>query len=75
MFGCKSAPFFYNEVARQLSFRSLVVWNTNDTTITNRSHTNNVAIETYVPIKFEQEIRESTFYEILLTLYIQESEP
>ena len=49
--------------------RTLVVWNTNDTTITNRSHTNNVAIETYVPIKFEQEIRESTFYEILLTLY------
>ena len=26
--------------------RSLVVWNTNDTTITNRGHTNNVAIET-----------------------------
>ena len=27
--------------------RQLVVWNTNDITITNRSHTNNVAIETY----------------------------
>ena len=34
--------------------RSLVVWNTNESYITNRSHTNNVVIETYVPVKFEQ---------------------
>ena len=48
--------------------RTLVVWNTNDTTITNRSQTNNVATETYVPKKFEQEMRESTYYEILPTV-------
>ena len=41
----------------------------NDNTITNRSHKNNVAIETYVPVKFEQELRESKFFEILPTLY------
>ena len=46
-----------------------MVWNTNDTTITNRSHTTNVATESYVPDKFEQDMRESTYYEILPTLY------
>ena len=49
--------------------RQLVVWNTNDITITNRSHTNNVAIETYVPGRNEQEFRESNFFEVLPTLY------
>ena len=36
---------------------SLVVWNTNDSTITNRSQTNNVANETYVPGRSEQGFR------------------
>ena len=49
--------------------RTLVVWNTNDTTITNRSHTANVATDSYMPKKFEQDMRESTYYEILSTLY------
>ena len=49
--------------------RTLVVWNTNDTMITNRSHTTNVATESYMPNKFEQDMRESTYYEILPTLY------
>ena len=49
--------------------KTLVVWNTTDTTITNRSHTTNVATESYVPNKFEQEMRESIYYEILPKLY------
>ena len=47
----------------------LVVWNTNDSTITNRSHTNNVAIETYMQGRSEQELRDSNFFEVLPTLY------
>ena len=49
--------------------RQTVVWNTNSITITNRSHTNNVAIETYVPGRTEQEFQESNFFEVLPTLY------
>ena len=49
--------------------RQTVVWNTNDITITNRSHTNNVAIETYMPGRNEQEFRESNSFEVLPTLY------
>ena len=49
--------------------RQTVVWNTNSITITNRSHTNNVAIETYVPGRNEQEFRESNFFKVLPMLY------
>ena len=51
--------------------RTLVVWNTNDPTITNRSHTTNVETESYVPNKFEQDMREDTYYEILPTLSVR----
>ena len=49
--------------------RQLVVWNTNDITITIRSHTNNVTTETYVPGRNEQEFRDSNFFEVLPMLY------
>ena len=49
--------------------RSTVVWNTNDLVINNRSHTNAVATETYMPGRTEQEFRESSFFEVLPTLY------
>ena len=55
------------------SARQTVVWNTNDSTITNRSHTNNVAIETCMPGRNEQEFRESNFFEVLPTLYCNQN--
>ena len=45
------------------------VWNTNDNVINNRSHTNQVAIETYQPTKAEIDYRGATTYEVLPTLY------
>ena len=71
----KTSSVSVNDILKRLRLeavhtaRSLLVWNTNESTITNRSHTNNVAIETYVPGRSEQEFRESNFYEILPTLY------
>ena len=45
------------------------VWNTNDNFINNRSHTNQVAVESYQPTKAEIDYRGATTYEVLPSLY------
>ena len=49
--------------------RANTVWNTYDHTINNRSHTNQVAVEKFIPTKAEADYRSATSWEVHPSLY------